>query len=308
MVYDCIIVGGGPAGAICSLLLQMRGFKCILFEKRYIIDEKICGGFIPDSCRNLFLQCGVELSEMIPAGNCIKGYVETRIGTDKTFLYENGKYGFGVFRKNLDSFLLKKTQEAGTNVIFGENVSEIARDTNIFCINGIEGKYVVWATGATPPLRVEAFEQIKVCEASLKQSVGISEIVSVAECKLENNCVYFWYEEISNDYFWAIPIGENIWNIGYWSQNDRKNVKSNFILGKKRWIESNCREIYSLRSPKGALLGNADFSTCIEIENFFCCGDFAGSNNLYTGEGIAQAVQSAQKTADVITKLLKGEM
>lgn len=308
MMYDCIIVGGGPAGAICSLLLQERGFKCILLEKRYTIDEKICGGFIPDRCRNLFLQCGVELSEMIPSGNYIKGYVETRVETDKIFLYENGKHGFGVFRKNLDSFLLKKTQEVGTSVILGENVSEIEKNTNIFRINGIEGKYVVWATGAKPPFRVDAFNQIKVREAALKQSVGISEIVSVAECELENSCVYFWYEEMSNDYFWAIPIGENIWNIGYWSQSDRKNVKSNFVLGKKRWMESRCRGIYSLRSPKGALLGNADFSKCIEIENFFCCGDFAGSNNLYTGEGIAQAVQSARKTADAITKLLNGEI
>ena len=111
---------------------------------------------------------------------------------------------------------------------------------------------------------------------------------------------------MENDYFWAIPIGQNTWNIGYWSQNNRKNVKANFIRGKQRWIESNCKGICSLRSPKGALLGNADFSKCIEVGGFYCCGDFAGSNNLYTGEGIAQAVQSAQRTADIIIKQLNG--
>ena len=306
MVYDCIIVGGGPAGAICSLILQLKGFQCVLFERRSEIDEKICGGFIPDRCREMLFKCGADLSEMRPEGNYIKGYVETRLGIEKPFLYKNDKHGYGVFRKNLDSFLLRKTQDAGTTVLYGKTVSEFEKQGDLFHIEGIESKYMVLATGAKLPVGMSCFDQDKIHKVAQKQSIGISEIITVVSCDLDSSCVYFWYEGMENDYFWAIPIGQNTWNIGYWSQNNRKNVKANFIRVKQRWIESNCKGISSLRSPKGALLGNADFSKCIEVGGFYCCGDFAGSNNLYTGEGIAQAVQSAQRTADIIIKQLNG--
>lgn len=307
MLYDCIIVGGGPAGSICSLILQERGFKCVLIEKRKNIDEKICGGFVPDRCRNMMLDSGIDLSEMNPPGKHIDGYVETRFGIEKRFSYKNNKYGLGVYRKNLDSFLLGKAEKAGTDVIYGYMVRNYEKRNGIFCVNGFQGKYLVWATGAKPPVQIAAFDQKKVREFAMHQSIGISEIISVSNSKLDNNYVYFWYEGNENDYFWAIPIGVDIWNIGYWSQRNRRGIKEKFALGRKSCIEHNCSEIKSLRSPKGALLGNTDFSKFLKGESVLCCGDIKGTNNLYTGEGIAQAVQSAQQTADNITFLLKGE-
>ena len=85
---------------------------------------------------------------MRPKGNYIKGYVETRLGIEKPFLYKNDKHGYGVFRKNLDSFLLRKTQDAGTTVLYGKTVSEFEKQGDLFHIEGIESKYMVWATGA----------------------------------------------------------------------------------------------------------------------------------------------------------------
>lgn len=306
MLYDCIIVGGGPAGVICSFILQSRGFSCVLLEKRTTIDEKICGGFIPDRCRNLMLHSGIDLTEMDTPSKHIKGYVETRFGKENYFSYKSDKYGLGVYRKNLDSFLLKKTEEVGTAVIYGETVRDYEKIKSVFHVNGFEGKYLILATGAKPPVQIAFFDQSKVHEIAQSQSIGISEIISVAGGKLDNNYVYFWYEENGDDYFWAIPIGEDTWNIGYWSQMGRRTIKEKFITGKKRWIEHNCSGIKSLRSPRGALLGNADFSKCLKDENVFCCGDIKGTNNLYTGEGIAQAVQSAQDTASIVATLLNG--
>lgn len=306
MLYDCIIVGGGPAGAVCSKLLSDQGYKCAILEKRPIIDEKICGGFVPNRCRELILQCGFDLSEMNPYGNRINGYVEIRDGVDKEFLYKQNRFGLGVYRTNLDSFMLNKTIEAGTTVLFGKKVQSYKMENNHFQVGEVEGKYLVWATGANPPLYSPGFDREKVHKIAQSQSVGISEIISVNDSKLQNDRVYFWYTGIDHDYFWAIPIERQIWNIGFWSQKNRKTVKTSFISGRKKWIEDSCDEIYTLRTPKGALLGNADFSECIIDNSVLCCGDLAGTNNIYTGEGIAQAVQSAQYTANKIKNLLKG--
>lgn len=308
MIYDCIIVGGGPAGAVCSTILQNQGLKCVVFEKRSTIDEKICGGFIPDRCRNLFLQCGIDLAEMNPVGNHISGYLENRNGCDKTFIYMKDRYGLGVYRRNLDSFLLAKTIEVGTTVLFGMEVRSYKKEHNFYYIGDVQGKCLVWATGAIPPAHITGFNSEKVYKMAQKQSVGISEIISVDNTELKNNLVYFWYTGTDSDYFWAIPVEQNIWNIGYWSQKSRHMLKKSFDIGREKWIESNCRGINTLRSPKGALLGNADFSECIVDDSLLCCGDLSGSNNKYTGEGIAQAVQSAQYTAIKIANLLKGRV
>lgn len=303
MLYDCIVAGGGPAGSICSLILQKQGINCLLLEKRTYIDEKICGGFIPDRCRKQFLACGIDLEGMLTCGNRIDGYFETRNGKIKTFSYKKNQFGIGVCRKNLDSFLLHQTSLAGTKVVCGERVSEYVKIDEGYAVNGYRGRYLVWATGAKPPLQINAFDTNAVRERICNQSIGVSEIIQSDVCSLNNHAVYFWYAGDSNDYFWAIPVKENTWNIGYWSQQDRKNLKTKFIEGRKKWIESNCREIQVIQSPRGALLGNVDFSECLTEKEMFCCGDLAGTNNILTGEGISQAVQSARKTAATIIQL-----
>ena len=88
MVYDCIIIGGGPSGAICSLILQKQGLCCLLLEKRAVIDEKICGGFIPDRCRNSILECGVDLSELFPNAKKLKDIPKYAMRRKRYFLTE----------------------------------------------------------------------------------------------------------------------------------------------------------------------------------------------------------------------------
>ncbi len=297
MIYDCIIAGGGPAGSICSLILQKHGFRCLLLEKRTEIDEKICGGFLPNRCREQFLSCGVDLSEILPRGMKINGYIENRNGKTHVFTYKKDQFGMGIFRKELDSFLLQQTEQAGTEVVYGEYVAGYERTGNIYWVNGYPGKNLVWATGAVPPLKIEAFVHDKVRKRIRSQSMGISEIIRTKWCSLESDAVYFWYTGDSNDYFWAIPVKEDTWNIGYWSQRDKRGLKKKFSDGRKKWIESAGREISVIRDPRGALLGNADFSECLTRKESFCCGDLAGTDYILTGEGIAQAVRSAKETA-----------
>lgn len=300
MVYDCIIIGGGPSGAICSLILQKQGLCCLLLEKRAVIDEKICGGFIPDRCRNSILECGVDLSELFPNAKKIEGYTEIRNAQKKVFSYGKSQYGLGTYRETLDSFLLNKTRLSGTTVLYGEPVFNYEKKGDLYIVNGYQGKHIVWATGAQSASAIRAFDKDRVREKMKHQSMGISEIIQTESCALQDNRVYFWYEGQKKDYFWAIPVSEKTWNIGYWTQTDRTGLKEKFTEGRKRWIESSCFGIEVVRSAKGALLGNTDFSECLVNHETICCGDLAGTNNILTGEGIAQAVQSAKMIAQKI--------
>lgn len=304
MIYDCIVIGGGPAGSVCSYILQKNGLKCLLLEKRTHIDEKTCGGFLTNKCRELLIECGISLDGLYSTCNIIKGLDEFRENNVKTYRYSKDKFGFGTFRKNLDSYLLNQSKNIGTVVKLGEYVRDYDYEDNLYYVNGFCAKKIVWAIGTSTLCNLKCLDRNKVLAKTKNQSLGISEIIRCGKVELEKDTVYFWYTGLSNDYFWAIPIGETIWNIGYWSQDDKINLKRNFEKGRKRFVDEFCVDITTLRRPKGALLGNSDFSDCFTEGSVLSCGDFAGTNNYDTGEGICQAISSAKSVADWIIQCI----
>lgn len=42
--YDVVVVGAGPAGSVCSLLLHRAGLSCLLIDHATFPRDKICGG------------------------------------------------------------------------------------------------------------------------------------------------------------------------------------------------------------------------------------------------------------------------
>ncbi|MBC7814585.1 MAG: FAD-dependent oxidoreductase, partial [Burkholderiales bacterium] len=49
-VFDCLIVGGGPAGCSAAITLAQRGLKVALFEAKTYPHHKVCGEFLSPEC------------------------------------------------------------------------------------------------------------------------------------------------------------------------------------------------------------------------------------------------------------------
>lgn len=302
MTYDCVIIGGGPAGSVCANILQQRGCHCLILEKREMIDEKICGGFLPDRGRQLLLQLGIDLTEFtVRHGNAISGYCENRNGTEHQYSYKDGRYGVGMFRRDFDSFLLDQAAKRGADIRLGCPVTDYQYNGK-YTVNGYRAKTLIWAVGARGIIALKTYDRSAVGPLLKKQSLGISEIIRAPELAgLDGDCVYFWYQTDLPDYFWAIPIGTGIWNIGYWSQKQRPNMLRLFRDGRKRYIEARCDALVeTLRTPTGALLGNRDLSGCMPDNANICCGDMGGTNNYATGEGLSFAIESAQRCTEIV--------
>ena len=299
-IYDAIIAGGGPSGAVLGFLLQKRGLSCLILEKRTQIDEKICGGFLTNRCRELLLDCGIEMDAFYAHCRRINGTMTIRSGTEKQFHYRKDRFGLGVFRKDLDSFLLEQAQEAGAGIHYGEIVREYKKQGAYFQVNGYTGRNFIWATGVQSVFDLSCISRERARIKMMRQSTGISQLVRLEETDLMPDTVYFWHKGEQPDYFWAIPLPGNTWNIGYWTQSDRTNLRRNFDHGCREYLKAHCKEIYIVRKARAALLGNESLADCLPQDGAFCCGDFSGSNNDLTGEGLMQAVESAGKTADHI--------
>lgn len=297
MIYDCIIAGAGPAGTLCGYLLAASGYRCLILEKLEAYGEKVCGGWLPNIALEELREAGIDVDTFAAGhGAKTKSCLTSKGEKESVYTYPDGVYGFGTARKELDSFLGEEAVRAGARLVFGTEVNEIEYKDGLYYVNGFCGKTFVASTGARGLIhnRNEIYEG---------QSFGISAQI-IGKTSLDPKRVYFWYEnEETRDYFWAIPIGTEKWNIGYWQEKPGKDIMEHFRCGICKYIESSFSEFEYVILPKGAFLGNVDLLPYLEVPAFGA-GDFAGTNRATTGEGLSFALRSAEKAAYQVRKML----
>lgn len=297
MIYDFIIIGSGPAGSVASYCLQKQGLKCLLLEAQKERNEKTCGGYLTWSAINLLNQIGMNTDYLLENGaQKIEHLVQLRDEDCKNHNHHCGEYGIGCKRLLLDNWLTECAAKVGVQVEYGEKVRSFSKLGDKFEVNKYYGKKLVFATGA------RGFISKDSRIAHSEQSFGISAHVRW-NGKLNNKTIYFWYlDNEKNDYFWAIPIGNDIWNIGVWFQQlPERKPQELFYECANRYLFSQSTEYNYILKPRGAFCGNVNMTPFLP-ENCYGIGDFAGCNIATTGEGLRYAVQSAIQFSDSQTK------
>ncbi|HTT07381.1 MAG TPA: FAD-dependent oxidoreductase, partial [Gammaproteobacteria bacterium] len=59
MIYDAVVIGGGPAGSTAALRLVLAGWTVALVEKSSFPRRKVCGEFISATTLPLLRALGV---------------------------------------------------------------------------------------------------------------------------------------------------------------------------------------------------------------------------------------------------------
>ena len=124
-MFDCCIVGAGPAGSMAAYHLAHQGFKVALIDKSVFPRDKACGDMVGPEALRVLKQIGLsplldsflhqqginEIWELqFNGGTCIKERIER--------LYENDQLRWAIIpRLKLDAALLEQAQKAGA-VIF----------------------------------------------------------------------------------------------------------------------------------------------------------------------------------------------
>lgn len=300
MIYDFIVVGAGPAGSVCAYLLASAGKKCLLLEKRPEIGEKICGGFLPNRAREFLLDMGIDISEVLKKDAVrVKSCMTVKGEKEHCFTYDEEDFGIGAYRKTLDGTLLDFALAKGADIHFSTEVKDVYKTADGVRVEGYLAGNVIFATGACGHRNINVFRQGQEMTQMSKQTVGISEIIK-GTSKLLRDRVYFWYkDEKIPDYFWAIPISEDTWNVGLWCQNPGKDMKQRFYELREKYVGGNFADYETLRAPIGAVCGNINFLPYMQIE-CLGAGDFCGTNRYESGEGLYHALRSAKETVEQI--------
>jgi len=319
--YDIIVVGAGPAGIAAALFAKKQGRSVLLLDKDSFPREKICGDGL--STRTLVILKELGLYEKLLSEcpvNKIDGVIfSSPSGTILPINYAKmGRTqdveGYTLNRIYFDNFLINEARNAGVEVLENHEAKRLlVNSKNAVC--GVvankkdskkeltfEANIVVCACGIFPKiLKSINYEH----PGSQKCVVGIRRYFKQVDC-VGNMIEMHFIKSIVEGYFWIFPEANDIANVGFIIPDKiRRKRKINLEKELQNIISSpkfadRFKIAEPLTEPSAAFLNLGGTKVFPPKGGLLIIGDAIGLTEHFTGEGVGNAMFSAQKAAQVI--------
>ena len=222
-MYDVIISGTGPAGAMAARVLAKAGVKVIAFDKAKLPWRKPCGGGVPE---HVFSQGILDYTEL-KRENIIDTDTKNlylRAPNEKELLMETPGETV-VDRKIFDQFLREKALEVGAIIQDQTSVQDLIKDKEGFIqgvkikdpngVTDVSSKIVIVADGVGSKLVVKGGLRKK-WEPDDYAICAVAIIEGYVEPEPLSNSMQIYIDDIvaPNSYAWLFPMKKNRANIG----------------------------------------------------------------------------------------------
>lgn len=301
MVYDLIVIGGGPGGATAAKAAAERGLDVLLLEAGKERRYKCCAGGIPVTNEE-FTSIPRGVGEREITGGVI---VTPKKGPMKFDTKAEKDKGFCMFRTDFDNYLINKAQDVGSDVIYEFRAKKIEITSVDVLVKGPEeyrGKCVILATGLggsrlqrslgmeIPPMINGIQAEFVIPESDITEQFG-------------NRVWEFFDRNISeHGIAWAFPKREAV-SIGVLGKKIkirdfklflRYPLIKNKIKGREMKVFG-CHKIWAAPIPD-RLIGKP------YRERIMIIGDACGTADPILYEGIYQARLSGKLAAEIFCK------
>jgi geranylgeranyl reductase family protein len=299
--YDVVVVGAGPAGATLAYELAKRGIGVLVLEKEKLPRYKCCAGGVTSKAAKLL---DFDISEVVED-----------VIYELSFTYNMGSSYLGqhsqpliytVMRDVFDYFLVEKAQQLGAVLIDGQKVMQVQVGADWVEIptadNLFRTRLVVGADGAYSVVARELGMGM-----SIEYLVGMESEVVVPEEELAKwkSRVHIDLGCIPGGYAWVFP------------KRNHLSIGAGCLVSKARGLNRRYQKFltllgmgnYTIARSSSHLVPTCTKGRFVWQDKALLLGDAAGLTDPLTGEGIYNAIQSAQLAAPVIeSSLLGGEV
>lgn len=323
VVYDVIVVGGGPGGSTCAALLGKKGRKVLLVDKAKFPRDKTCGDAVSGKSATVLRELGLvsEVEKLkhsevwgVTFSSPEGVVVEVPFPKDK-----HGKpQGYVCRREDYDNLLFSNATKYA-EVWEQFMVTDVIKDERGF-VCGVRGtdlktnaqrevraKIVVGADGATSvvatKLGLNKLDPKHHCVALRGYYKGIT--------GLTNNIEIHFVESLIPGYFWIFPLDDGFANVGVGmltsDMNARKaNLKQAMldVIEKDKNFAPRFKNARLVGEIKGWNLPFGSHHRKAHGDGFVLLGDAASLVDPFSGEGVGNAMTSASYAAPVIERAL----
>ncbi len=294
MIFDCIVVGAGPAGGTAAYHLAKRGRSVLVLEREALPRYKPCSGGVSPAIAQWF---DFDFSPAISLKVDAIRYT-WKVGDPVEATLNTPEPMWMVKRDVFDYFLIQQAQQQGAELRDRTTVTGIEFKGDRWLVNtsngALEAHYLIAADGAKGPMaKWLGFKERKTRMGAVMEAPRPS----------GDGRAQFDFGIVKNGFIWNLPKADG-YSIG----------TSTFRGGDSEDLRADLAEYAALagidaKSSQVHLhpICTWDGDQTLHTQNAILAGETAGVVDPFTGEGVRPSIFSGVKAAEAIDQALSGD-